>query len=296
MSWPVARNGNILGVVVTYHPDESFPGRIASLTKQIDSVLIVDNHSSTSAVSMLRETSSLPNVRLILNSENLGIAAALNIGVKVALASGFEWVATFDQDSSVPEHYFDDLLKVYRDHQARTSIAILAPVYCERAIGNVSRLDKDAGIESVEVDRTMTSGSLIRTDCFRSVGLFDESLYIDYVDHEFGLRLIRAGYRIVRSNNTVLLHRLGNTTANCVFGRTFYTTGHDSTRRYYIARNRMLVYRRYATFKPLWIVRDIASFFKEIVKIAIAEQNSVAKLSATVRGVYDGLFGRTGSL
>jgi rhamnosyltransferase len=290
------QESSILAVVVTYHPDNSFPERFERLARQVDSVLIVDNHSDASAVSMLQELASRPNVRLVLNPENLGIAAALNIGAKSAIAHGYEWVATFDQDSSILGNYFDDLLQVYENCQQRNNIAILSPVYCEQALGNGSRATEDIGVRFVEVDKAMTSGSLIKTDCFRSVGLFDESFFIDYVDHEFALRLMKAGYRIIRSNTCILLHRLGRTTPHRILGRHFYSSGHDSTRRYYIARNRILVYKRYGMFRPLWIVKDLASFIKEIAKIALVEENTVAKLSATVRGLYHGILGRTGRL
>ena len=38
---------------------------------------------------------------IILNKENLGIATALNIGVRKALENGYEWILTMDQDPEV---------------------------------------------------------------------------------------------------------------------------------------------------------------------------------------------------
>lgn len=292
----MSRRDSILAVVVTYHPDKQFPERLYRLAEQVNSVLIVDNHSDASTVSMLRDVASRPNVQVILNPQNLGIAAALNIGVKSAIAQDYEWVATFDQDSLILGNYFDDLLQVYENCQQRYTIAMLSPVYCEQALGNASLPTEHTGIQYVETDKTMTSGSLVKTDCFRAVGLFDESFFIDFVDHEFALRLMKAGYRIIRSNTCMLVHRLGRTRRYCVLGLHFYSSEHNSTRRYYIARNRILVYRRYGTFRPLWIVKDLVAFLKEIAKIALVEENSAAKLSATVKGIYHGILGRTGSL
>jgi rhamnosyltransferase len=287
---------SILAIVVTYHPDSSFAERFERLAGQVDSVLIVDNNSDAAAVSMLREMASRPNVKLILNSNNLGIATALNIGVKSAIAQDYEWVATFDQDSSIVGNYFEDLLQAYENCRQRNNIAMLSPVYCEQALGNESLLAKQIGVGFVEVEKTMTSGSLVKTDCFRSVGLFDESFFIDFVDHEFTLRLMKAGYRIIRANSCMLLHRLGRTTPHRILGWHFYSSGHDSMRRYYIARNRIVVYKRYGTFRPFWIVKDLASFLREIAKIALVEENAAAKLSATVKGICHGILGRTGSL
>jgi rhamnosyltransferase len=284
----------ILAVVVTYHPDDLFPARIDRLARQVDSVLVIDNHSNSAAVSMLRGIDPSRNVRLILNSENLGMAAALNIGVRSAIAAGYEWVATFDQDSTIEGKYFENLLQVYASCAERKSVAILSPVYREEGAGAAPLRTKHVDVPFVEVQKTITSGSLIKTSCFLSVGLFDESLYIDLVDHEFSLRLMKAGYRMIRSNTCILSHRLGTTTAHQFCGLRFYSTGHDSTRRYYMARNRIAVYKRYATFKPLWILKDALSLVKEVVKIALVEENAVSKLLATVQGIFDGIFGKSG--
>jgi len=287
---------SILAIVVTYHPDSSFAERFERLTEQVDAVLIVDNNSGPEAVSMLKEVASRPNVALVLNPKNLGTAAALNVGVKSAVAQDYKWVATFDQDSSILGNYFEDLLQVYEACRQNNNIAMMTPVYCEQALATECLSSEGARVRFIPVDKTMTSGSLVKTDCFRSVGLFDESLFIDYVDHEFALRLMKAGYKIIRSNTCKLLHRLGRTTPHCILGMRFYSSEHDSTRRYYIARNRILVYRKYGTFRPLWIVKDLVSFLKEIAKITLAEENAAAKLSATVRGIRHGILGRTGSL
>src|SRR5881296_3795995 len=76
------RRERIAAVVVTYHPDELFPERIERLSTQVDSLVIVDNHSGEATVSMLRGIASCQSAKLLLNPENLGIAAALNIGVE----------------------------------------------------------------------------------------------------------------------------------------------------------------------------------------------------------------------
>jgi len=287
----------ILAIVVTYRPDASFAERLGRVAEQADSVLIVDNHSDAPEISMLRELSSRRNVRLILNSENLGVATALNIGIRHAWGQDYRWVATFDQDSLVANGYFNDLLEVHESYgKSKDNIAMLTPVYRELAAHTTSPPSGRGRLESAEIDKAMTSGSLIKLECFRSVGLFDESLFIDLVDHEFVLRLMKAGYRVIRCNGCTLLHRLGETRHHRLLGWCFYSSCHDSTRRYYMARNRVFVYKRYLTFRPLWVVRDLVSFVKEILKIVLVEKDTAAKLRSTITGIRDGMFGRTGKI
>src|SRR5690349_13866574 len=100
---------NILAIVVTYHPDDSFPERFEVLKGQVGGLLVVDNDSGPAAVSMLREAAERLDMHLILNSENLGVAKALNIGIARAIAGRYEWALLFDQDTVPGDEMFEGL-------------------------------------------------------------------------------------------------------------------------------------------------------------------------------------------
>ncbi|END16895.1 putative rhamnosyltransferase domain protein, partial [Escherichia coli P0301867.8] len=40
----------------------------------------------------------------------------------------------------------------------------------------------------------MSSGSLTKVDVFKKIGLFDEDLFIDYVDYEWGWRALEKNF------------------------------------------------------------------------------------------------------
>jgi rhamnosyltransferase len=63
------------------------------------------------------------------NPTNVEIAAALNQGVRYALDRGYEWVATFDQDSLAPSHFIQTMLAEYESFTEQELVAIIASKY-----------------------------------------------------------------------------------------------------------------------------------------------------------------------
>jgi rhamnosyltransferase len=140
-----------------------------------------------------------------------------------------------------------------------------------------------------EVKTLMTSGSFLKSSVFADCGRFDQSLFMDYVDHEFCLRLRQHGFKVIQSNRAVLAHRLGSPTSHRILWKRFMVTNYSPSRRYSNARNRLVVYRRYLTFDTLWVLQDILKWFRETVTMVLVEQNRTKKLTSIARGVWDGI-------
>lgn len=84
----------------------------------------------------------------------------------------------------------------------------------------------------------MTSGNLLSMSIFEKLGnAFLEKLFIDAVDDEYCFRVKRNGYDIVRINDIILAHPLGEIAkVHCLFfTKKIYT--HAPLRFYYITRN-----------------------------------------------------------
>ena len=96
-------NDNVCAVVISYFPDPGFPERLRKISEQAKQVIVVDNCTTGEASSAIDIALHVkPHIELIKNSENLGVATALNQGVRKALEYEFLWVVAFDQDS-VPQ-------------------------------------------------------------------------------------------------------------------------------------------------------------------------------------------------
>lgn len=281
-------------MVVTYNPSCQLMDNLAALVQQVSEVVIIDNGSMAEGQKVLAEALKLGQVSLFDNRENLGIAAALNRGVAFARDRGYPWVATFDQDSTVTDGFIETMLSVWKSCPSYRNVPLVAPRYRDRHTGRISSYGKGGADPYAEVITTMTSGNLVRTDVFNKVGFFAEDFFMDCVDHEFCLRLRSNGYRIIEVRDAVLVHSLGCMTLHKAFGRTFKVFNHSKLRRYYNARNRIIVYRRYGFEFPRWVVKDVTNFFREVAGILLFETESRTKMAAVIRGALDGFTGKTG--
>jgi rhamnosyltransferase len=276
-------------VVVTYNPQLSLLDNISALAPQVNHVVLVDNGSSSEADRLLLESETRLHCTVIRNRQNLGIAAALNRGIKYAIEGNYDWIVTFDQDSCVSDRYIPEMFESYREASNPENIALIAPTCVDRETGIPIRLLRS---RKGAVLLAMTSGSMIPCKVIQTAGEFDESLFMDYVDVEFCLRLRRLGMRILESP-AVLFHALGRTTYHEFLGAGFGVTNHSAARRYYITRNRLLLLRRYFADWS-WSSREGRSMLLDAAKILLLENDKREKFRAMAAGTADALLGKVG--
>lgn len=281
---------SVCAVIVSYNPPLEILGNVAALRPQVSSIVVVDNGSSEQNLAMLRNGRSKYDFELIENGCNLGIAVALNVGVREVKARGCCWAALFDQDSRVEPGFIDLMLEVFKDAPNPLQVGIVCPLYVDRQTGMALPILRS---KEGEILSAMTSGSLIPAKLFDQVGTFNETLFLDYVDIEFGLRSRRAGYRIVQSPRAVLHHSQGRITQHRLVGRWFASTNHSAARRYYITRNRLWVLGRFLG-DWAWSPKEARSIILETIKIVLVEHDRLKKLKNTALGFADALRGRMG--
>jgi rhamnosyltransferase len=285
----------ICAVMVIYNPDNTLEQNIRALRSEVASLIVVDNCSEPSSRSMIAGLSASCNFEVIWNKENVGLAAGLNIGIRCALANEqYQWIATFDQDSRVSPGFSNAMFAAYTACPFREKVALIAPRHVLSSEPSIQMQSQDDP-QFREVPVALQSGSFFRSSALKDVGLFDESFFIDYVDFEFCLRLRKHEFRLIEATKAPIYHRVGTPTRHTFFGITCTVFNHSPLRRYYAARNRLLVYRRYLLSDPRWIGHDMWSWFKEIVKLALFESNRLEKLAFVTRGGWDAIRGRQGA-
>ena len=286
---------SICAVIVSYYPTAEILENVAALIEQVDEVVIVDNGSGAATKELLVSLTDYPNMTIIYNQDNFGIAAALNIGVRHAKAAGHQWLATFDQDSKVTPGMIMMMLQVYDTYPAKEKVASLSPRYQNQSTGQIAssnpkHLDK---LPYTEVLAVITSGNLLKLSVFDAVGLFNEALFIDQVDTEFCLRCASQGYKILEVKDAILLHCIGFPVQIKVLWKIKSITNHSSLRRYYIARNSIYIYKKFALTQPAWVAHNAYVLLKVMIMV-LFEKNRREKLAAFFRGIIHGLYGRMG--
>jgi rhamnosyltransferase len=281
-------NPQVCAVMVTYNPDASFEENVRALLPQVGKLIIVDNRSAAAAHPLIAHAAASHDVEVIWNEQNLGIAGGLNKGIERALSSGqFSWIATFDQDSRAPADYIAAIFAAYSACPFRDQVALIGANHTEWIEdGGQGSGPSPKRFVFREIKTAMTSGSFVKTSTFGVCGRYDESLFMDYVDHEFCLRLRKHGLRVIQAGNAVLAHQLGSPTSHRFLGKRFRSSNHSASRRYHNAHNRLLVYGRYFSSEILWVFSDAFGWLRETVKVSLVERNRAEKLRCMAKGAW----------
>lgn len=278
-------------MIVTYHPSPAMVAQFHEVLSQVDEVVVVDNASSSDEVQMLREASNELGFRLIENVENLGIAEALNQGVRTVKESGHSWVLLLDQDSKLTEGFVEQMLNTWSTHPQKKLLAAIHPRYLDPNTGFQSAVRRASDGGPVT---SMTSGAIMPTWVFDKIGWFASEYFIDCVDTEYCFRIRAAGYVIADSPHAELDHATGNSKACDILGFRFRPTHHNALRRYYMSRNRIVVFRKYISIFPRWVLASMYDSVRDTVKCLLGEPDRSVKLRRILLGTWDGLTGRMG--
>jgi rhamnosyltransferase len=280
-------------VVITFHPQAVVWDNLAKVRQQVEMLLVVDNGSSPKSLAPFYALPTDPGFTLIENKMNLGIAAALNAGARWARARGFEYVALFDQDSTVTDGFIKAMLATYESHPHRDRLAIVTPRQMERITSRLRGQEcaKDGGPLVA-----ITSGSLMPTAIFEQCGWFEEELIIDGVDHEYCFRVRAQGYTLAQCREALLLVAVGSLICHEVLGLKIMAKHYSARRRYYITRNRLVIVGRFWKEHPAWCYRQLRDVFQDTIKVIFFEEQRSLKLRNTARGIHDALFGRMGKV
>jgi rhamnosyltransferase len=282
---------NVCAVTISFHPTEAMVANLASIRAQARGLVVVDNGSDDESLERLRLASRSFGFELVENGENVGIAEALNRGIRLAIAKGFLWVILLDQDSRLTDGFVANMFAAWESHPSRECVGSMHPTYRNPETGVVPAIlrAEDGGPVA-----SITSGALMPTWIFEKAGWFASDFFIDWVDIEYCLRIRAAGYLIADTAEAVLLHTAGHPKRVAFLGFSFQPSHHSAVRRYYISRNRIVVFRRYWRLFPRWIAPLMYEAFRETVKCFLAEENRPRKFRNFLFGTWNGLTGRMG--
>lgn len=267
---------NVACVVVLYNPSEDNINNVLSYSTFMDKIYVVDN-SNTNNEKMFF---NIDNIKYIANMENKGIANALNIGALNAIKEKFHWLITMDQDSNLSKKNYDSLLKYISENDTK-NIGIVSPYH------NVETNNKKSDETVEECLEVMTSGNFVNLEIYKKIGGFKDWLFIDLVDIEYCFNLNKNGYKVIRLNNVIMEHKLGDTKVYKFLKKRFIVSNHSAFRRYFMVRNMLYVYDMYKDVFP-----EYCQFLKKIQKgqiryILMFEKDKINKLKRMYKGYKD---------
>lgn len=265
-------------VIVLYNPDLDVLDNINTYVNKVEKLFVIDNSDNING-SLVEKIQLLKKTVYVSSNSNIGIAAALNLAASMAIEDGFDLLLTMDQDSLISDNFISEMLEEFeRDDK----IGVLSPY-----IVHIKNPQKSiiSGIENVTT--AITSGSIIRLTAHKEIDGFLEKFFIDYVDHEYCLRMRSFGFKILRLNSVYIYHELGDVKSRKFFFIKVFPTNHPPQRWYYRTRNRFYVYKIFKNQFPDYIKIDKREFFKELLKICLYEKNKIQKFKMIMYGYLD---------
>lgn len=272
----------ILAGIVLYNPEiERLRINIKKIFPQVDNVILVDNGSQN--IDAVRKFWG-NRVEIIENNENKGIAAALNQILEYAINNDYEWFISLDQDSVCEENLVLNYLKYVNEPK----LAIITCKIIDRNFEEVYNNENDF----YEIEQCITSASFCNARIIKSVGGFDEQMFIDSVDYEVCMAVRKNGYKVFRANFLGLVHEVGNGRNVKLFRRKKIIYNHSALRNYYISRNRIYLYRKYPDY--ISITKTILKEFESFILMILYEKDRKTKFKYRIRGIMDGFIKKMG--
>jgi rhamnosyltransferase len=283
-------------VVVLYNPESDVLENLRVLAMQVELLVIVDNGSGETfrmALEPLFSPMSGSRVELIRHSENLGIATGFNTGLRRLIELGCEFVFTFDQDSGIPPGFARGMVNsMLEAEQQFGPVGVFLPGWhdAKPGVASLAPLANDL----LEVHAGISSGSLYRTGVFLKIGFFADEYFIDGVDTEFCLRCRSQRFKVIQNTAWAVSHNLGQQLEINLLGVRFPIYVHGVFRKYYIARNRILNYKKYAFREQKWFWNDFWIASRELFHVLAYEDTKQERFKNTFLGFRDGMINKTG--
>jgi GT2 family glycosyltransferase len=254
-------------ITINFHSDQDTLDVVRQLGKNtlplgvFSTVYVVDNDNSAE---LKKKLSKYPQAVYVDSPGNVGFAAGNNLGFRKALQDGTDIIVLINNDTVVPE---DLILKILASPIAdKTTGVVGGLIYFAKGFEFEDKYKKDElgkviwyaggeydwdnvyakhiGVNEVDTgqydgvrETDFITGCLFITkaEVLKQVGLFDERYCLYFEDSDLGMRIKKAGYKLILDSNIKLWHKVAQ------------SSGIGSPLNdYFITRNRLLFGMDYA--------------------------------------------------
>jgi len=217
-------------------------------------VLVVDNGSSDGTLDAVEQEH--PWVRTLQTGANLGYAGGNNRGIQLALDEGAEVIGVLNNDTLVAPGFWPPLVAAaarrdravspdirYADRQDQSWYygAVLDDAQgWPRHLQAAEQPPRDQGCVSTEVLTGCCFAA--HSEVWRTVGLFDEGMFLIFEDSDWSMRARRFGYQLTLEPASVIHHKVS---------RSFAAAG-NGIGLFYFCRNGLVFARRWLGLRAWW--------------------------------------------
>lgn len=257
-------------------------------------IMLVDNGSSDGTPEEAKR--SFPEVELVENGRNLGFPGGNNVGIRVAISRGAEFVILLNNDTVVDKDFARELL-IAAGRDPRIGMATSKIYFYDRpevlwfAGGDVSawtgrsrhmgfgEVDRGQFDDVREIGRPCGCSLLLTRPFLEEVGLMDEDLFLYGEEIDWALRARKKGYRCVLAPRSKVWHKWASGTGGARSG----------TYLYYSVRNMLHVLNAHARIgcSPLNALRNFLVVSSFAASVCTMEVETGSGLRNVWRGARD---------
>lgn len=169
-------------------------------------VIVVDNASTDGTVTALR--SAFPAIKIIVQERNVGAAAGRNPGIAAATGG---IIFLLDSDASLGKDTLKNVVSRFQSAPKAGVITckILNATTCEIDPATWIFTEKDKADQDLEFSSfsLCECGTAFRKEVLDETGPFWDLLFFGREGEELGLRVLKAGYQILYSPQSIVHHR-----------------------------------------------------------------------------------------
>jgi rhamnosyltransferase len=272
----------------------------------VEHILVVDNSQKP-----VVRGNDFAKVSVFHHPENVGVGGGLCLGLQWAIATGYDLLWMFDQDSIPAADCLEKLLQVYQEYQKFHSIGIVAPTAVDPRNNTIiegAYFDRDRFLPRhppnsslpYPCDAPITSGSLLNLQAASKISPPNADLFIDGVDMDYGWRLVQAGYRNFIVPQAILTHSFGNPIHRKLANCDIFLQKYPPLRHYYICRNHTYLAKHYAPgiwLSFLAILRRCKYALHTIILLWLFESDrKYLSIWACFVGTWHGIRGKLGKI
>lgn len=266
----------LTAAIILYHYDGKIINNAIELSKLFRYIIVFDNNEEAVTNNAIDELKKINNVFYFSKNKNKGLAYGLNYCCNRALKMGNDWIVLLDQDSKMSKEDIEKMEHFILKEDMDGTLGIAAS-----AVKDNWRVPKQQKVKRKDV--VITSGMFLKLSAFKEVGLFNQKLFLYYVDFDYCLRMREKKYRILQNMGVIMEH-------NCFDDQDtkggYKVNKYTAIRHYYSIRNWLYMKRRFPKEKA-FLERERENCKERIEEMIYFDSGRCKKVLALLLGILD---------